>query len=76
MFISECILPGDTIVARRQEKTNSLSIKTSNDIFISIEGATAAEVDAMAAAINAPLERMKREMQREPVEHQQAEAAE
>ncbi len=72
MFISECILPGDTIVARRQEKTNSLSIKTSNDIFISIEGATAAEVDAMAAAINAPIERMKREMQREPVEQQQA----
>ena len=74
MFISECILPGDKIVASRQEKTNSLVIRTSNDIFIGIMGATAAEVDAMAAAINAPIERMNREheMQREPVAQQQA----
>ena len=62
MFISECILPGEKIVASRQVETNSLSIKTSNEIFIGIIGATAAEVDAMAAAINAPIERMKREM--------------
>lgn len=77
MFISECVLPGETIFAKRQGTSNTLSIRTRNDIFISIEGATAAEVDAMAAAINAPIERMKREMQREPVAQQQAaEAAE
>jgi hypothetical protein len=72
MFISECILPGDNVVVKRQEDTNSLSIRTRNDIFISIIGATAAEVDAMAAAINAPIERMNREMQREPIEHKEA----
>ncbi len=76
MFISECILIGDKLVARRQVKTNTLSITTGNDdICISIMGATAAEVDAIAAAINAPIERMKREheMQRDPVAQQAAE---
>lgn len=72
MFISECILPGELIFANRQEGTNSLQITTRNELFINIMGATAAEVDAMAAAINAPIERMKREMQREPIEHQEA----
>jgi hypothetical protein len=68
MFISECILPGEKLVARRQ-KTNALAIETSNTICISIMGATSAEVDAIAAAINAPIERMNREheMQRDPV---------
>jgi hypothetical protein len=68
MFISECILPGEKLVARRQD-TNALAIETSNVICISIMGATAAEVDAIAVAINAPTERMNREheIQREPV---------
>lgn len=70
MFISECILPGEKIVARRQATTNALFIETNNDIFITIKGATVAEVDAIVAAINAPVERMKREMQREPVAQQ------
>jgi hypothetical protein len=62
MFISECILPGETIVASRQEGTNSLHISTRsvNDIFINIHGATREEVDAIADAINAPITRMRK----------------
>lgn len=61
MFISECILPGETIVASRQEGTNSLHITTRslNDFFINIHGATPEEIDAIADAINAPITRMR-----------------
>lgn len=67
MFLSECILRGEKLIARRQN-SGALAIETSNTICISIMGATAAEIDAIAAAINAPIERMTREHEmREPV---------
>ena len=73
MFLSECIMPGEKLVARRQN-SGALTIETSNIICISIMGATAAEIDAIAAAINAPIERMKREHEmRAPVAQQAAE---
>lgn len=70
MFLSDCILPGEKLIARRQNTgALAIDIRSESTICISIMGATAAEVDAIAAAINAPIERMTREheMQRDPV---------
>ena len=77
MFLSHPMRLEDNMIAKRQEGTNSLHIKSGDrdDLFISIDGATPEEVCAMAAAINAPIERMKREREMSPAQATMAESA-
>lgn len=64
MTVHECIFTSDlTAGARRQNGTNNLVIDIRHlaSVTFHIEGATAAEIDAMVEAINAPILRQRGE---------------